>query len=157
MHAVWADMNRQMVAAVGDTLIIEVRGGSGELIRTLHHKLDARDIRRAFTELRLTPDDMIPITTALLPNYPNPFNPETWMPYQLAIDTHAAIRIYTPSGKLVRNFELGFRNAGFYVGKSRAAHWDGRNNDGEQVASGTYFYQLITPDSTATRKMVILK
>ena len=139
LHAVWADMNRQMVAAVGDTLIIEVRGGSGELIRTLHHKLDARDIRRAFTEFRLTPDDMIPITTALLPNYPNPFNPETWMPYQLAIDTHAAIRIYTPTGTLVRNFELGFRNAGFYVGKSRAAHWDGRNNDGEQVASDGFF------------------
>ena len=157
LHAVWADMNRQTVAAVGDSLTIEVRDASGELIRTLHHELDARDIRRAFTELRLTPDDMIPITTALLPNYPNPFNPETLMPYQLAIDTHAAIRIYTPSGKLVRNFELGFRNAGFYVGKSRAAHWDGRNNDGEQVASGTYFYQLITPDSTATRKMVILK
>ena len=157
LHAVWADMNRQMVAAVGDTLIIEVRGGSGELIRTLHHKLDARDIRRAFTELRLTPDDMIPITTALLPNYPNPFNPETWMPYQLAIDTHAAIRIYTPTGTLVRDFELGFQGAGFYVGKSRAAYWGGRNNGGEPVASGTYFYQLITLESTTTRKMVILK
>ena len=157
LHAVWADMNRQTVAAVGDSLTVEVRNASGELIRTLHHELDARDIRRAFTELRLTPDDMIPRTTALLPNYPNPFNPETWMPYQLAIDTHAAIRIYTPTGKLVRNFELGFRNAEFYVGKSRAAYWDGHNNGGEPVASGTYFYQFITPESTAARKMVILK
>lgn len=156
-HAVWADMNRQTVAAVGDVLIIEVYDAGGELIRTLHHEIDAVDMRRAFAELRLTPDDMIPRTTALLPNYPNPFNPETWMPYQLAIDTHAAIRIYTPSGTLIRTFELGFRDAGFYVGKSRAAYWDGFNNDGERVASGTYFYQLITPESTATRKMVILK
>ena len=156
-HGVWADMNRQTVAAVGDILIIEIRNGSGELIRTLHHELDAIDIRRAFAELRLTPDGMTPRHTALLPNYPNPFNPETWMPYQLAIDTHAAIRIYSPSGTLIRNFELGFRDAGFYVGKSRAAYWDGFNNDGERVASGTYFYQLTTPESTATRKMVILK
>ena len=156
-HAVWADMNRQTVAAIGDALIIEVYDASGEVIRTLHHELDAEDIRRAFTELRLTPEDMIPHNTALLPNYPNPFNPETWMPYQLAIDTRAAIRIFTPSGTLVRNFELGFKSAGFYVGKSRAAYWDGRNNDGERVASGTYFYQLITPESSASRKMVILK
>ena len=114
-------------------------------------------MRRAFTELRLTPDDMAPRLTALLPNYPNPFNPETWMPYQLAIDTHAAIRIFTPAGTLVRNLELGFQIAGFYVGRSRAAYWDGRNSGGEPVASGTYFYQLITPESTASRKMVILK
>jgi hypothetical protein len=114
-------------------------------------------MRRAFSELRLAPDDMTPRHTALLPNYPNPFNPETWMPYQLAIDTHAAIRIYAPSGTLIRNVELGFRHAGFYVGKSRAAHWDGRNSGGELVASGTYIYQLITPESTASRKMVILK
>ena len=156
-HAVWADMNRQTVASVGDALIIEIRGASGELIRTLHHELDAEDLRRAFTELRLTREDMIPRNTALLPNYPNPFNPETWMPYQLASDTHAAIRIFTPMGTLVRNLELGFRDAGFYVGKSRAVHWDGRNNNGEPVASGTYFYQLITPEWAATRKMVILK
>ena len=95
------------------------------MIRTLHHEIDAVDIRRTFTELRLTPDDMIPRTTALLPNYPNPFNPETWIPYQLAIDTHAAIRIFTLSGTLVRNVELGFQSAGFYVGRSRAAYWNG--------------------------------
>ena len=156
-HAVWADMNRQTVADIGDALIIEVYDASGELIRTLHHELDAEDLRRAFTELRLTPEDMIPRNTALLPNYPNPFNPETWMPYQLAIDTHAAIRIFTPAGTLVRNFDLGFKSAGFYVGKSRAAYWNGRNNDGERVASGTYIYQLITSESSASRKMVILK
>ncbi len=156
-HAVWADMNRQTVADIGDALIIEVYDASGELIRTLHHELGADDMRRAFTEMRLTREDMIPRNTALLPNYPNPFNPETWMPYQLAIDTHAAIRIFTPAGTLVRNFDLGFKSAGFYVGKSRAAYWNGRNNDGERVASGTYIYQLLTPESIATRKMVILK
>ena len=94
LHAVWADMNRQTVADIGDALIIEVYDAGSELIRTLHHELDADDMRRAFTELQLTPEDMIPRNTALLPNYPNPFNPETWMPYQLAIDTHAAIRIF---------------------------------------------------------------
>ena len=156
-HAVWADMSRRAVASIGDTLTIEVRDTSGELIRTLHHEIDATDIRRAFTELILTPEDLIPKQTVLLANYPNPFNPETWIPYQLAVDTHAAIRIYSQAGELVRSFDLGFQQAGYYVGKSRAAYWDGRNGSGELLASGVYFYQLITLESTKTRKMVILK
>ena len=138
-------------------LTIEVRDTSGELIRTLHHEIDATDIRRAFTELILTPEDLKPRQTILLANYPNPFNPETWIPYQLANDTHAAVRIYSQTGELVRSFDLGFQQAGYYVGKSRAAYWDGLNGSGEQLASGVYFYQLITPESTMTRKMVIVK
>ncbi len=156
-HVVWADLNRRAVAAIGDTLTIEVRNASGELIRTLHHEIDAADIRRAFTELVLTPEDIQPKQTALLPNYPNPFNPETWIPYQLANNTHAAIHIYSQTGELIRSLDLGLRSAGYYVGKARAAYWDGRNGSGESVASGVYFYQLITPESTATRKMVIAK
>ena len=156
-HAVWADINRGTVASIGDTLVIEVRDTNGELIRTLHHEIDVTDIRRAFTELILTAEDLRPKQTALLANYPNPFNPETWIPYQLANDTHAAIRIYSQAGELVRSLDVGFQQAGYYVGKPRAAHWDGRNSSGEIVASGVYFYQLITPESTATRKMVILK
>ena len=156
-HAVWADMNRGTVASIGDTLMIEVRDTNGELIRTLHHEINAMDIRRAFTELILTPEDLTPKQTILHPNYPNPFNPETWIPYQLANDTHATIRIYSQTGELVQSLDFGFQQAGYYVGRSRAAYWDGLNVSGESVASGIYFYQLITPESTATRKMVILK
>ena len=156
-HAVWADMSRRTVAAIGDILMVEVRDTSGELIRTLYHEIDAIDIRRAFTELTLTPEDLTPRQTTLLANYPNPFNPETWIPYQLANNTPAAIHIYSQTGELVRSLDLGLQSAGYYVGKARAAYWDGRNGSGESVASGVYFYQLITGESTATRKMVILK
>ena len=156
-HAVWADMSRRAVATVGDRLTVEVFDVNGELMRTLQHEIDVTDTGRAFTELRLTPDDLTPRQTTLLANYPNPFNPETWMPYMLANDTHAAIHIYAPTGNLVRHLDLGFKDAGYYIGKSRAAYWDGRNDFGERLASGAYFYQLITPKSTAVRRMVIVK
>ena len=156
-HATWADMDRQAVVSVGDTLTIEVRDTTGSLIRTLQHKISGADVRRAFTELRLTPADLIPKQTVLLANYPNPFNPETWLPYQLANDAEIMIRIYSAAGQLVRHLDLGFQQAGYYIGKSRAAYWDGRNDLGERLTSGVYFYQLSTPDSSATRKMVIVK
>ena len=156
-HAVWTDMSRQAVASIGDRLTIEVRDANNELIRTLHHDIDATDTRRAFAELRLTPDNLKPRRTALLANYPNPFNPETWMPYQLANDTHAAIHIYAPTGNLIRHLDLGFKRAGYYIGRSRAAYWDGRNDFGERLASGVYFYRLLTPDSAAVRRMVVVK
>ena len=156
-HAAWADMNRQAVVSVSDVLRIEVRDTTGSLIRTLQHKISAADIHRAFTELRLTPADLIPKQTVLLANYPNPFNPETWLPYQLANSAEVTIRIYSSTGQLVRHLDLGFQQAGYYVGKSRAAYWDGRNNLGERLASGIYFYQLSTPESSTTRKMIIRK
>ncbi|MYA72361.1 T9SS type A sorting domain-containing protein [Candidatus Poribacteria bacterium] len=156
-HAAWADMNRHAVVSVGDRLTIEVRDTTGELIRTLQHEISVTDVHRAFTELRLTPADLIPKRTVLLANYPNPFNPETWLPYQLANDAEVAIRIYSSAGQLVRYLDLGFQQAGYYIGKSRAAYWDGRNDLGERLASGVYFYQLSTPESSATRKMVIMK
>ena len=156
-HATWADMNRQAVVSVGDTLTIEVRDTTSELIRTLQHKISVADVHQAFTELQLTPADLIPKRTVLLANYPNPFNPETWLPYQLANDTAVVIRIYSSTGQLVRHLDLGFQHAGYYIGKSRAAYWDGRNDLGERLASGVYFYQLSTPESSATRKMVIMK
>ena len=156
-HAAWADMNRQAVVTVGDTLTIEVRDTTGALIRTLRHEISAADIHRAFTELRLTPADLIPKRTVLLANYPNPFNPETWVPYQLASDAEVTVRIYSSAGQLVRHLDLGFQQAGYYIGKSRAAYWDGRNDLGERLASGVYFYQLNTSESSTTRKMVIRK
>ncbi len=156
-HAVWADMSRRTVAAVGDRLTVEVFDTNGELIRTLRHEIYATDTGRAFAELQLTPDDIMPRHTALLANYPNPFNPETWMPYQLANGTDAAIHIYSPTGNIVRHLDLGFKAAGYYIGRSRAAYWDGRNDFGERLASGVYFYRLITREPTPPRRLVIVK
>ena len=99
----------------------------------------------------------LPETTALLPNYPNPFNPETWIPYLLARPAKVAISVHSADGKLVRVLELGQLSAGIYDTKSRAAHWDGRNEFGEAVSSGVYFYTLTANDFKATGKMFIQK
>ena len=98
-----------------------------------------------------------PDENLLLPNYPNPFNPETWIPYELATDTHVRITIYDTQGVVVRRLELGHQSAGYYTSRDRAAYWDGRNTLGESVASGLYFYQLETEQISQMRKMVILK
>ena len=98
-----------------------------------------------------------PGTTALLPNYPNPFNPETWIPYHLAEPADVRLTIYGIDGKVVRRLDLGHQAAGFYQSKSRAAYWDGRNDVGERVASGIYFYTLTAGEFAATQKMLILK
>ena len=99
----------------------------------------------------------IPETTALLPNYPNPFNPETWIPYHLATDADVTLTIYNVQGDVVRALLLGHRTAGVYESRTRAAYWDGRNQIGEKVASGVYFYTLTAGDFTATRKLLIAK
>ena len=99
----------------------------------------------------------VPEETSLLPNYPNPFNPETWIPYQLATPADVTLTIYDINGHVVRDLDLGHQRAGVYHGRSRAAHWDGRNAQGEPVASGLYFYTLKAGDWTATRKMLIRK
>ena len=98
-----------------------------------------------------------PQQTTLLANYPNPFNPETWLPYQLGKPAKVAILIHAADGKLVRRLALGHLPAGVYQDKSRAAHWDGRNAQGEPVASGIYFYTLSAGDVTATGKMLLRK
>ena len=100
---------------------------------------------------------LTPKKTALLPNYPNPFNPETWIPYQLAKDADVTLHIYGVNGALVRMLTLGHQAAGMYQSRSRAAYWDGRNAFGEPVASGVYFYTLTAGEFTATRKMSITK
>ena len=100
---------------------------------------------------------LIPKETALLVNYPNPFNPETWIPYHLAKPADVTLHIYAMNGSLVRTLTLGHQPAGRYQSRSQAAYWDGKNGIGEPVASGIYFYTLIAGDFTATRRMVILK
>ncbi|MDD9975802.1 MAG: T9SS type A sorting domain-containing protein [Candidatus Poribacteria bacterium] len=99
----------------------------------------------------------LPETTALLPNYPNPFNPETWIPYQLAKPADVTLTLYDIHGHAVRTLDVGHQRAGVYHSRSRAAYWDGRNAQGEPVASGLYFYTLIAGDFTATRKLLIRK
>ena len=100
---------------------------------------------------------LTPKETALLPNYPNPFNPETWIPYQLAAPADVNISIHSIDGRLVWTLKLGYQPVGIYKSRSGAAYWDGKNALGEQVASGVYFYTLTAGDFTATRKMLILK
>ena len=109
---------------------------------------------------------LTPNKTALLPNYPNPFNPETWIPYQLAAPADVTLTIYAADGKVVRTLGIGHQSVGTYQDQSRAAYWDGRNELGEPVASGVYFYTLSTEstrdsvtagDFIATRKMLIMK
>ena len=97
------------------------------------------------------------LETALLSNYPNPFNPETWIPYRLAAPADVSIAIYTADGQLVRRLDLGHKAVGIYESRSRAAYWSGRNAQGESVASGVYFYTLTAGEFTATRKMLIRK
>ncbi len=99
----------------------------------------------------------IPKEFRLLQNYPNPFNPETWIPYQLAFDAQVIMRIYNARGNLVRITNLGKRAAGVYISKHNAAYWDGKDNTGEHVSSGVYFYQLEAGKFSATRKMIIIK
>ena len=111
-----------------------------------------RELLQRLTEMR-----KIPNTTALLPNYPNPFNPETWIPYHLAQDAEVTLAIHDVRGVLVRALTLGHQTAGVYESRTRAAYWDGRNQLGEPVASGIYFYTLTAGDFTATRKLLIAK
>jgi hypothetical protein len=100
---------------------------------------------------------LIPAQSELLQNYPNPFNPETWIPYTLSEKAYVIIKIYNISGQLIRVLDLGEQEAGMYVSKQEAAYWDGKNDEGEDVASGVYFYQIHAGDYVSVRKMVVIK
>ena len=113
---------------------------------------NSRSITKIDGEVRV-----IPSTFALLQNFPNPFNPDTWLPYKLASASPVSISIYNAKGQLIRTLHFGNKNAGVYVTKGKAAYWDGKDNVGEKVASGVYFYTFQSEEFTATRKMVIMK
>ena len=136
-------LDPEMLQAQLDTLLTESDGSPKYLqaIALLESILAA-----------LRPDE-----TRLLANYPNPFNPETWIPYHLTNDSNVQISIYDINGALVRQLDLGHQRAGYYTDRSHAAYWDGRNGFGERVATGIYFYQLQADDMSLLRKMVILK
>ena len=113
--------------------------------------------RQGIANLESLLASLIPEKTVLLPNYPNPFNPETWIPYHLSEPADVTLNIYSVDGKVVRHLDFGHQAAGYYQSRSRAAYWDGRNAVGEPVASGVFFYTLTAGDFSAIRKMVILK
>jgi len=155
--AAFADLNRKNVVQTGDRLELQLRNRAGEIVSdTLSYTVTSETIRQAFMPLTLRNVE-IPRQNLLLPNYPNPFNPETWIPYQIREPADVMIRLYNAKGQLVRTLDLGQRAAGFYLGHTRAAHWDGHNDAGEKVASGIYFYQIKAGDFSATRRMLIVK
>jgi hypothetical protein len=100
---------------------------------------------------------LVPVKTTLLPNYPNPFNPETWIPFQLAEPANVVNSIYDTRGQLIREIGLGQIPAGVYADKNKAVYWNGRNEEGEEVSSGIYFYHLNAGDYRATKKMLALR
>ena len=173
-----ADVNGDGVVNVNDLILVAGAINEPQAAPSLHPTVlttfTAADIRGWLTQahgLDLTDPKLesgirfleqllavlVPKETALLPNYPNPFNPETWIPYHLAKDADVALTIYAIDGQVVRRLALGHQLAGMYQNRSRAAYWDGRNAFGEPVASGVYFYTLTAGDFIATRKMLIRK
>ena len=122
-----------------------------------HANLTDPDFQRGVEVLKNLLTVLVPKETVLLANYPNPFNPETWIPYQLAAPAKVTLRIHAVDGSLVRMLSLGHKPVGIYQTRTRAAYWDGRNQLGEPVASGVYFYTLTAGDFTDTRKMLIRK
>ena len=112
-------------------------------------------VRRFLKEL--LKDYKVPLKTKLFANYPNPFNPETWIPYQLGEDSDITLRIYDTSGKIIRELFTGHQVAGYYINRGRAAYWDGKNDSGEKVASGVYFYELETQNFKKVKRLLIIK
>jgi hypothetical protein len=123
----------------------------------LRYTVTAEDIKRHRIQLPTLVAYEIPTETVLLPNYPNPFNPETWIPYRLGKDAEVTLTIYDGNGQVVRTFDVGHQIASTYENRSQAIYWDGKNEFGERVASDLYFYHLSAGNFSATRRMVILK
>ena len=174
-----ADVNRDGAVNIQDLVLVAGELGTEAAAPSAWHRTSGSVPPRATVEQWLAQAYTLPLTnvrsqrgilllerllaalapkeTTLLTNYPNPFNPETWIPYQLADPAEVTLHIYSVKGALVRTLTLGHQAAGMYHSKSRAAYWDGRNEQGERVASGVYFYTLSAGDFTATRKMLIMK
>ena len=155
--AATADLARRSVVQAGDVIELHVVGPDGNVeSQAVRFNVTPEHLANAVLTVRL---DGIgkPNRNRLLQNYPNPFNPETWIPYQLSDDSPVSVSIYDRTGVRIRTLSLGIQSTGFYNSRGRAAYWDGRNENGELVASGTYFYELSTPSSRQLRRMVIIK
>ena len=152
------DIENGRAAAVGDMLEISTQSPDPFVeVQPLRYTVTAEDVKRSLIQLGELVAYEIPTETELLRNYPNPFNPETWIPYRLAEDAFVTLSIYDSSCQGVRTINVGHQTAAVYESQSKAIYWDGRNDLGETVASGIYFYQLEAGDYSATRKMLILK
>ena len=154
----FVDIETGRAAQVGD--ILEITAHSPDPFVGVHpvrHTVTADDVERSWISLGALVAYEIPAKTELLLNYPNPFNPETWIPYRLAKDAFVTVTIYDQRGRVVRDIAVGHRIAAVYESRAKAVYWDGRTDLGERVASGIYFYTLTAGDYSATRKMVILK
>ncbi len=152
------DMESGRAARVGDVLEVSAKTSNPLIrVRSLRYTVTAADVKNSRIQLPELVAYEIPAETALLPNYPNPFNPETWIPYQLAEDADVTLTIYNTRGVTVRRLDLGHQLAGYYTDRGKATYWNGRNDNGESVASGLYFYQLGTLSFSQIRRMVIVK
>ncbi len=154
----FVDIERGRAAQVGD--ILEITAHSADPLIGVHpvrHTVTVEDVKRSRIPLAELVAYEIPAKTELLLNYPNPFNPETWIPYRLAKDAFVTVTIYDQRGRVVRQLNVGHQLAAVYESRSEAIYWDGRTDLGERVASGIYFYTLTAGDYSATRKMIILK
>ena len=152
------DIETMRAATIGDILEISARSPDPFIgVEPSQYTITAKDVRRSHIELPALVAYEIPAQTELLANYPNPFNPETWIPYRLAEDAFVFLTIYDGNGRVIRTLNVGHRVAAAYERRSKAIYWDGKNELGESVASGVYFYSLSAGDFSATRKMVILK
>jgi cytoskeletal protein RodZ len=158
VSAVWANVNRKSVIQVGDKLEIALLDKRGTIVSgPFQRTVTTSDIHNAYLSVQMRVGDVRPKETILGQNFPNPFNPETWIPYQLSRNTNVTIQIYNVSGSSIRTLDLGHKSVGSYTTTAAAAYWDGKNNAGEHVSSGIYFYTLQTDKFSATRRMVILK
>ena len=152
------DTETGRAAMIGDIFEISAQSPNPFIgVQPLRYTVTAEDVKRSWIQLPALVVYEIPAETQLLANYPNPFNPETWIPYRLAEDAFVTLTIYDGSGRVVRTLNVGHRIAAVYENRSKAIYWDGRNGLGEQVASGVYFYHLSAGDYSQTRRMLILK
>ena len=152
------DIEAGHAATIGDTLEISAQSPNPFIgVEPLRYTVTAEDVKQSLIQLPNLVAYEIPAETELLINYPNPFNPETWIPYRLAEEAFVILTIYDAAGQVVRTLEVGYRIAAVYEDRSKAIYWDGKNELGESVASGVYFYRLSAGDYSATRRMVILK
>ena len=152
------DIETGRAAQIGDILEISAQSLDASIgVQPLRYTVTAEDVKRSRIQLPALVLQEIPAETELLRNYPNPFNPETWIPYRLAEDAFVTLTIYDGNGQVVRTLDVGHQVAAVYESRSKAIYWDGGNEVGERVASGLYFYHLSAGDYSGTRKMIILK